>query len=360
MFQGNYTSWIRVANTLKLKMYLNLGNVDAPTAVAGINAIIADGRFIDTPARDWQLNFTDQLTPNGRHPFYNSEYSTSPGYLDNFIMLSMVQRNDPRLRFYFYRQARYSDLDFQTTPCSSRTDCDTWTALEATGSNYIGRDHGDPSGLPGDDNLVTVPGIYPVGGKYDDSSFRTVNANSSNTLNRGAEGAGLMPLFTSSHTHFMFAEAALRLGVATPLTAAAHFTQGMNDSFSKVRAFAVSKNSTTANEASRITTFETANAINYTSLVTLYVTNLDNEFAAGTTNEQLNLVMQQKNLASWGNGMEPYTDFRRTGFPNNFPLSLAPTAPFPLRVLYPDSEISANSNTPSGMTQGMPVFWDNN
>lgn len=359
MFGGDFDSWIAAANTLKLKMYLNIANVDETTAATGINAIITDGRLIDAVdgSEDWQLNFTDDQVPNGRHPFYNSEYSTSPGYLDNFIMLTMLQDSDPRIRYYFYRQAEYDELDFQTTPCSSRSDCATWDALFALGENYIGRDHGDPSGLPGDDNLVTVPGLYPFGGKYDDDSYRTVNANSTTAANRGAEGAGFMPLFTASMTHFMLAEAALNVaGVTTASTAATHFENGMQASFDKVRDF-----STSSIEAGNISAYETSASIDYDAEATTYINGVVANFnSAGTTADQLELVMRQKNIASWGNGMESYTDLRRTGRPNNLPASLAPQGPFPLRVLYPDSEIASNPNAPDTVVpQSTPVFWDN-
>ncbi len=367
MYSGNYANWIAAANTLKLKMYLNLGNVSPAVATAGIDAILADGRIIDTSVEDWQLNFTSDQVPNGRHPFYNSEYSTSPGYLDNFMMLSMVQDNDPRLRYYFYRQATYGSLDFQTTPCSSRSDCATWDALLLTGTNYIGRDHGDPSGLPGDDNLVTVPGVYPFGGKWDDSSYNTVNANSSNPANTGALGAGFMPFFTSSMTHFMLAEANLNLGVTTPTTAVGHYEAGMQASFDKVRAYSMS-----TTEGDFIDAWESDTLIHgadaqgasaflgYDSLATAYIDDKVADFNSASAGDQLNLVMIQKSRSNWGNGMESYTDLRRTNLPNTYPASLAPQGPFPARVIYPDSEIASNPNAPGTVIpQSTPVFWDN-
>ena len=356
MFGGNYENWVRAANTLKIKMFLNIGNVDAGRATTGIQDILDnDGRIIDAAQYDWQLDYTDQQVPNGRHPFYNSQYDTSPDYLDNFIMLRLLNLGDPRIRYYFYRQATYGDLDFQTTPCSSRTDCDTWEELEDFDANYIGRDHGDPSGLPGDDNLVTVPGLFPWGGKYDDSSYNTVNANSSNPANQGALGAGFLPIFTSYMTHFMLAEATLTLGVNTGTTTVDHYQAGMEDSFAKVRDFALA-----SSEASRVEAFETGAGFDYDTQAGNYVTARVGEFGGLNANEQLNAIMIQKNIACWGNGMEPYTDLRRTGFPNDLPASLAPQGPFPLRVLYPDSEISANPNAPQTIVpQSTPVFWDN-
>lgn len=360
MYGGDYGSWIEVANTLKLKLYMNLSNIDPSRAASGINAILADGRIIDAVSEDFQLEFTDSQVPRGRHIWYDDEYDTSPGYLDNFFMYTMLDSNDPRLRFYVYRQAGYDDLDFQTSPCSGRTDCNYWPLLLATGENYIGREHGDPSGLPGDDNLVTVVGLYPAGGKFDDDSYRTVNQNSSNAANRGAEGAGLMPLLTSSMTHFMLAEAMLNIpGVTAPLSAEGHFEAGMRDSFDKVRDFAMS-----SIESENITDWETDNldldnGVDYDSLVDRFVVARMADFQNGSDFDKLNILMLQKAVASWGNGMEPYTDLRRTDF-SGYPAALAPQGPFPLRVLLPDSELSGNANAPSTRpTAATPVFWDN-
>ena len=355
IFSGNYENWVRAANTLRIKMYLNLGNVDPGRAAAGIQDILDnDGRIIDEAQYDWQLNYTSQQVPNGRHPFYNSEYDTNPGYIDHFIMLRMVNLGDPRLQYYFYRQATYSELDFQTEPCSSRTDCDTWEALEAFGSNYIGRDHGDPSGIPGDNNLKTVPGLFPFGGKYDDESYRTVNANSSNPLNQGALGAGFFPFFTSYMTHFMLAEATLSLGINSGLTAEQHYQMGIEHSLVKVRDFSLA-----SVEATNIASYEDDQGIDWDTQTAAYVTGRVNNFQTLNATEQLNEVMIQKSIACWGNGLEPYTDLRRTGFPNDLPPSLAPLAPFPLRVLYPDSERSGNPNAPQSVVpQSTPVFWD--
>ncbi|MEM9896141.1 MAG: SusD/RagB family nutrient-binding outer membrane lipoprotein [Bacteroidota bacterium] len=366
MYSADFANWIAAANTLKLKMLLNISNVDPARAATGINAILADGRLINKidGSEDWQLAFNTTQVPDNRHQFYNSQYDQGPGHIDNHIMLEMVIDEDPRIRYYFYRQAEYDDLDFQTTPCNARSDCDTWEALFATGTNYIGRDHGDPNGLPADDALVTVPGVYPIGGKFDNSSFNPVNQNGTESVN-GAQGAGIMPLFTASMTHFMLAESSLNIpSVTTPLTAEEHFEAGMVASFSKVRAFSMG-----TSEVEFIQQFEadTTEATNdndsrlYQDLVDTYIIGKMSDFqAAGSDADRLELVMRQKNRAQWGNGMESYTDLRRTGRPNNFPGSLAPTASFPRRVLYPDSEIAGNPNAPDEVIpQSTPIFWDN-
>jgi hypothetical protein len=71
------------------------------------------------------------------------------------------------------------------------------------------------------------------------------------------------------------------------------------------------------------------------------------------------VVIKEKFFAQFGNGMETFTDVRRTGFPADLQTSLAPLAPFPRRLPYSSTEIGGNPNTPD-LTQSDRVFWDIN
>jgi len=82
--------------------------------------------------------------------------------------------------------------------------------------------------------------------------------------------------------------------------------------------------------------------------------NINNETEA-TLN--LNKIMTQKYLALHGQ-VQPFNDWRRTGIPA---LSLVPgakTTEIPRRFPYSQSEITYNSNTPSGITITQRVWWD--
>ena len=58
--------------------------------------------------------------------------------------------------------------------------------------------------------LRTVFGVYPVGGPFDDDSFRNVSGSAA--VSEGLIGAGISPIMMASYTNFMLAEAALTLG----------------------------------------------------------------------------------------------------------------------------------------------------
>ncbi len=83
-------------------------------------------------------------------------------------------------------------------------------------------------------------------------------------------------------------------------------------------------------------------------------------------NARLEQIITQKYIAMYSNGLEPWTDFRRTGFPvltpnpngsNSFNLN----GEIPRRVSYPQTEIDLNNtNVPikDGNLQ-TPLWWDN-
>ncbi|SDX92237.1 SusD/RagB family nutrient-binding outer membrane lipoprotein [Hymenobacter psychrophilus] len=76
---------------------------------------------------------------------------------------------------------------------------------------------------------------------------------------------------------------------------------------------------------------------------------------------KIEAIINQKWIANNGiNGFEAWTEYRRTGFPKGNYISLnAATQAFPVRLPYPQSEISNNPNTPVGVTIFSPkIFWD--
>lgn len=79
----------------------------------------------------------------------------------------------------------------------------------------------------------------------------------------------------------------------------------------------------------------------------------------GTTAQQLEQIINEKYIANYGVVLEPWTDFRRTGYPALTLPANAVIPFFPRSLLYPQSEIDLN---PENVTQksGMnaKVFWD--
>jgi hypothetical protein len=353
---AQYTRWTKAANTILLRMYLNIRKVDQARATTEINALIADNNLIAANADDFQLAFGNTQAPITRHPIFQQDYSGAGKtfYMTNYFMYWMVLKNDPRLPFYVFRQGTDAQVaaDFQVRPCRNRPDCVYgWLSVDpqtkglaalpaGSGDGYIGRDGGDPTGIPGDQAVRATFGVYPIGGSYDRGP-----GGGSRTLASGATGAGIMPWMTNSMRAFMLAEAALTLG--TPGDARALMQEGIDASFSKVEAFG------RANDpAAQLMPVAAMDA--YKALVVA-------DYDAATTNEtRLDVVMKEKYYSTYGNGIEAFTDFRRTGYPSNMPAALAPLGPAPRRLPYPPSELSANPNAPNPPPLvGDKIFWDN-
>lgn len=71
--------------------------------------------------------------------------------------------------------------------------------------------------------------------------------------------------------------------------------------------------------------------------------------------------MTQAFIASWGNGVEPYNNYRRTGMPLNIqPTQSSAPGAFIRSFKYPSVAIDNNTNISSKPNQAVKVFWDLN
>lgn len=84
-----------------------------------------------------------------------------------------------------------------------------------------------------------------------------------------------------------------------------------------------------------------------------------NGILIGSTEQRLQQIITEKYVASFGQIVEPWTDFRRTGYP------AAITPPVnalfnyvPRSFYYPQSEIDANTNAKQKADMSARIFWD--
>ncbi len=83
--------------------------------------------------------------------------------------------------------------------------------------------------------------------------------------------------------------------------------------------------------------------------------------AAATNADKLNVVMKEYYIALWGNGIEAYNNYRRTGMPSNLQPNLNPApGPFLRSLFYPATFTERNSNVTQKSATNVKVFWDNN
>ena len=358
---GSTAAWINVANTLKIKYYLNLRLTDSAGATAGINEVIASGNFIAGPGDDYAFSAgTTRDNPDSRHFWYRGAYETGGQYMSNYYMWSLLDEKgftDPRLRYYFYRQ------DCDTTDEDQFTlDCPTIPApLHYTGDypwcvastdGWWGRDHGNNDGIPPDNVKRTVFGLYPAGGKFDANDC----ASAQNSGADGAKGEGILPILISPYTHFMLAESALTLG--TTGDARTFLEDAVRLSFDKVRSFegrAAYDFAAAAAGADSTLIITDTKIDNYVNFV------LDAYDNAGSEDDRLGVIIKEYHIASYGAAMEAYNAYRRTSHPKGMQPTREPASgDFTRSMWYPSNFVDQNSSASQKSGVGVKVFWDTN
>ncbi|MCL6272630.1 SusD/RagB family nutrient-binding outer membrane lipoprotein [Muricauda sp. 2012CJ35-5] len=351
-FNGDENAWVRACNTLKMKIYLQRRSVDA-SAVASFNAIVTGGNYIADTTDDMIFNWgaTSASRPDNRHPRYGINYTVSGAgeYMSNWLMNLMDTTDDPRIRYYFYRQAS-AVPGAEIPPDEETLNC----SLEAPPQHYIdggftfcylpngfwGRDHGDADGTPPDGLLRTVYGTYPIGGKFDDDSFEAIG------LVAGAAGAGITNLLTAYTSDFMIAEMAMVSGDEPAAKTA--LLNALDKSVAKVQAFASTRLGTADGS------FQPDAAA-----ISAYRDTVDAAWDAADTNGRWNLLAEQYWVAHFGNGVEPYNFYRRTGFPTTLQPNLEPNPDVFIRSMYyPTNSVNNNSSISQKPNQQQTVFWD--
>ena len=301
IFAGNMDSWIRLANTLKLRILIRESGVSGSAAYIADEFANLDLNFITS---DVVVNPPYENIANKQSPFYalygadaagnGSERSgnVAAGYVAEF-------------------------LKGNATPGASSVSTGVYdTRVERLFALESGVVNGAEQGVL---STATVLSGFGPG-----------------TL-IGSEQVGW--LFTNAESLFLQSEA-VQNGWITSGNAKALFEQGITASFNLLGA---------ASDASGyITSSQSVNLIGWD----------------GSANK-IEAIMTQKWIALNSiNGGESWIEYTRTGFPD-VPLALTAQRPArPVRLMYPDSEYAANSANVPAQTQDDAfsdrIFWDIN
>jgi len=294
------TNWIKFANTLKLRIYLHYSKKDPAFALAQITALVnsAGVSFMASTADNFQMSFFN--VSKQQNPIQQFEASRANYLFANNSMVSlMVGKSDPRLPFYF------TPYPFTSSPATYKGA----KPADPVGNGYS-RVHVYLRGA-----ATGTPAQQPDGGILAGSYVYT--------------GAAPIRMLTYAEYCFIRAEAAL---MGAPGSAQTFYTNGITASLTDVG----------------------VNATDMAAYLAL------NGTLTGTNAQQLKQVIEEKYIANFGVAMEPWTDFRRTGYPALVAPSNAVLPTVPRSLFYPQSEIDLNPNAPKQKTDlSAKVFWDN-
>lgn len=362
-YNRDWAKWIRLANSIKLKIYLQSRLVNS-AAITNFNTIIASNNFIKS-GEDFEFNWgVSNANPDSRHPQYIDGHSSTGVnvigfYQSNWLMNEMINGKtafngntillDPRLRYYFYRQVNNVPVNEQNLRCSVEPAPAHYVAgnypfcILANNNGYWGRDHGNDEGIPPDTRLRTAPGVYPVGGRFDGNNFASISS-----ISEGAKGNGITPILLASTIDFWRAEATFFGGTGS---ARQLMLDGVQKSFTKVRGF-VSRDAT-ANLAFVPAT--TVDASYLTAIGAKY------DAAAATTTARLDVIITEMFISLYGNGIDAYNAYRRTGSPRSLQPNVEPSPGAFIRSFqYPANEANTNPNVGQKPDVKVQVFWDTN
>ena len=379
-YGGSTAKWVTLAKTLKLRNALNTRLTNSG-AGGTIKSIVDAGDVIDDNSESFVFSYGQERDdPPSRHPFYNNHYENGDGtYMGNYVMWALCcekedadgnQIRDPRIRYYFYRQVPSSlGLDVNVYSCILSDEPDEipppahYQAVDprlpycvASSDGYYGRDHGNGSGIPPDGPIRTRYGLYPGGGKWDGNTY----IDTQNGGIDGGLGKGIMPIVTASSVDFMRAEAALTAG--TGEDARALLESGIRKSMAQVRAFkSVDPGSFAETVFDPILGADVPRGDVFGETdedVEAYIAYVLDSY--DNASDKLDIVMKEAYIARWGNAVETFNAYRRTGKPNNMQPGIDVLAidEFPKSLLLPAQHVNQNANATQKTLYDL-VFWDN-
>ncbi len=334
IYGGDLDKWIKLGNSVRLRLAMRISFVDAEKAKLEGEKALKES-LIDS--NDDTAGIKQDTRSNGHSlwviSFWN-EFRVSKTIIDKMLYESSVE--DPRLPLHFSQTEAY-----------------------VNGTSDV-RWRGLPNGLP--TNMINNADQYP---DYTPSNISCIwGYNSCGNWNSNPKGSGVPApnsyyaqvtkpfiIFNYAEVCFLKAEAAIR-GWAGAGDAKANYEAGIRASFSEAR--------------------ENADP-------TVYTTDNDDAYINGGNVKwdesldfegKLKKIITQKWIGIYPNGVEAWSEFRRTGYPDFTPvveseLSILPQGTFIKKLRYLDDELTMNENAKNpnlnqgkGDGQNVRVWWD--
>jgi hypothetical protein len=304
IFGGDYTKWLKFANSLRLRLAMHLTKIDPTTAQAQAEKALQDpGGVMQVPSDDAAI-LASQANGND---YYQITYNYGDNSMNASIESILTGYNDPRLPVYF-------------SPDTASGHTTQYTGLR------IG-------------STIPPKPFY--------SGFSKPNVATTFTINAPEV------VMTAAEVWFLKAEAALRgwANAGDPMTDYnTGITTSMNQYGVNIGNYLTDKTSV---PAPYVDWLNSANSDTAVSNITI-------AWDPNATNEQkLERIITQKWIAMYPEGQEAWTEYRRTGYPKLFPVVVnssggtISTSVQVRRLAYPHNEATTN---PLGLTQGIALL----
>ena len=293
-YNGDIQKWIKATNTMKLKLLTQsrLAKDEIANWDAELAALIQEDNFLAN-GEDLQFPHTGTLSPaDERKSGYTDEYEASQksvwispwmheimnGLSYNVKNNPFVGIKDPRVPYYYFNQLK-ADEDAQNA--TDYRDGAFVSIMMGSNTPYVSMMQ---------DASMSVVGIYPVGGKYDDGNGGAIGAKS---------GSGIAPdkMLQAYSVPFMKAELALAGEITAD--AKALLQEGIEASIYHV-------NAVVAKADANAPLIEDAS---------MFIQNVMQQYDRANDERKMEIVMTQKWIANFYNPVEAYSDIRRTGYP---------------------------------------------
>ncbi len=366
IYGGNTGRWIKAANTLKLKLLTQQRKIK--NVSAEVTALLSNpASLINSKDESFMVRFGTALLTD-RHPGFADYTATQrTEHVAPWFYEILKGRNpiydgtpDPRLPYYIYNQVTPTGA----TPNTAEYRDGAFVSI------YFGSIGSDRNASQ--QNGISMFGIYPVGGRYDDGLGGAGSATS---------GTGAAPQKLITYVDRLYLEAELINTGVIAGDAKAAFTKALNESFTQVDHIVFNFVAPTQT----VPRLMGANGTTPTAAVTTYIDKVLEKYDAGSTDVKLQHIMTQKWLASVGASVDQYTDYRRTGYPIIFDPQNPAMAPggqaqppingnpfrnpqpavpvqrtnnFPLSLPWAQTELDLNGNAPAQKAPDTyKVFW---
>ncbi|MBC7892926.1 MAG: SusD/RagB family nutrient-binding outer membrane lipoprotein [Sphingobacteriaceae bacterium] len=300
--------WTRLANTLKLKFYLRLSQVDPSGSKAGVQTLYTSANEFLRAGESFQ--FVNATATNTENPFWQANFR-----LPNNLTVSkttgdlLTASKDPRLPVYALdADLRTPEIDYVFVPNG------TLSTATPTLSSY--------------------PGKAFIGQRFTNGNINGT-AGASGVSAADDNAAKARPTIFMSYEESLFIRAEVL-----------------------ARSWATSTDKPETLYANGIT----ASMARYGVPLGTYLSDPAVDYAKQTN--KIRAIVVQKYLALYGsNGMEAWNEYRRTGFPElPLPTTNVTGGKFMKRLPYVDSELQRNPSVQqTGIAPGdvtTPVWWD--